>query len=77
MPCGSIASDLLSGLPIGPATVPIGDGAVVLRGFAVSWAGDLLHHVARIAAVAPFRRMLTPGGYTMSVAMTNAVTWAG
>jgi alkylated DNA repair protein (DNA oxidative demethylase) len=71
MPRGSIASDLLSGLPSGPAAEPIGDGAVVLRGFAVPRAIDLLDQVVRIVAIAPFRRMVTPGGYTMSVAMTN------
>jgi DNA oxidative demethylase len=71
MPRGSIAPDLLSGLPVGPAMEPIGDGAAVLRGFAVSRAGDLLRQVTRIIAMAPFRQMVTPGGYTMSVAMTN------
>ncbi len=71
MPRGSIAPDLLSGLPVGPAMEPIGDGAAVLRGFAVSRAGDLLRQVARIVATAAFRQMVTPGGYTMSVAMTN------
>lgn len=71
MPRASIAPDLLSGLSVGSAMEPIGDGAVVLRGFVASQAGDLLRHVARIVAVAPFRHMVTPGGYTMSVAMTN------
>jgi DNA oxidative demethylase len=71
MPRGSTAPDLLSGLPVGPSREPIGDGAVVLRGFATARAGDLLRAVGQIAAAAPFRRMMTPGGYTMSVAMTN------
>ena len=71
MPRGSTAPDLLSGLPVGPAMEPIGDGAVVLRGFAASRSASLLRHVAQIAATAPFRRMVTPGGYTMSVSMTN------
>lgn len=62
--------DLLSGLST-PAVEPIGDGAVVLHGFAVSRAGELLAAVEQISAAAPFRRMVTPGGYTMSVAMTN------
>jgi alkylated DNA repair protein (DNA oxidative demethylase) len=54
--------------------VRLGPGAVLLRGFA----GDaLLEEVERVAAVAPFRHMLTPGGFRMSVAMTNcgALGW--
>jgi DNA oxidative demethylase len=31
----------------------------------------LVEEVSRIAQVAPFRHLVTPGGYTMSVAMTN------
>ena len=47
------------------------EGAVLLRGFATSQAPALLEEVARIAQAAPFRHLVTPGGYTMSVAMTN------
>jgi alkylated DNA repair protein (DNA oxidative demethylase) len=47
------------------------EGAVLLRGFAASEAPALLEEVARIAQAAPFRHLITPGGYTMSVAMTN------
>jgi alkylated DNA repair protein (DNA oxidative demethylase) len=71
MPRASTAPDLLSGLPIGPTVEPIGDGAAVLRGFARPRADDLLSKVEQIAIVAPFRHLVTPGGYTMSVAMTN------
>ena len=71
MPRASIAPDLLTGLPIGPAVEPIGDGAVELRGFVLPLADDLLREVAQIATAAPFRHLVTPGGYTMSVAMTN------
>ncbi len=46
-------------------------GAVLLRGFAAAVAPVLVDEVARIAQTAPFRHMVTPGGYTMSVAMTN------
>jgi 2-oxoglutarate-Fe(II)-dependent oxygenase superfamily protein len=49
----------------------LGDGAVLLRDFARSEAPALLEEVARIVQVAPFRHLVTPGGYTMSVAMTN------
>lgn len=46
-------------------------GAVLLRGFATSEAEMLIGEVERIAQAAPFRHLVTPGGYTMSVAMTN------
>jgi alkylated DNA repair protein (DNA oxidative demethylase) len=42
-----------------------------LRGFAASEAPELVEEAGRIAKAAPFRHLVTPGGYTMSVAMTN------
>lgn len=50
-------------------TETIAEGALVLRGFAE--AETLLPEVDRIAAAAPFRHMITPGGHRMSTAMTN------
>jgi len=50
---------------------PLEDGAVLLRGFALARAATLLDDLARIAQAAPFRHLVTRGGYTMSVAMTN------
>jgi alkylated DNA repair protein (DNA oxidative demethylase) len=47
------------------------EGAVLLRGFATAEAPALVAEVARIERAAPFRHLVTPGGYTMSVAMTN------
>lgn len=47
------------------------DGARLLRGRALAVDGPLLAAIAAIAAAAPFRRMTTPGGFEMSVAMTN------
>lgn len=47
------------------------EGAVLLRGFVQAEARVLLEEVARVAQAAPFRHLVTPGGYTMSVAMTN------
>lgn len=44
---------------------------MLLRGFATSEAEMLIGEVERIAQAAPFRHLVTPGGYTMSVAMTN------
>src|SRR5204863_4927167 len=47
------------------------EGAVLLRGIATSQVSLLLEEVSRIAQSAPFRNLVTPGGYRMSVAMTN------
>jgi alkylated DNA repair protein (DNA oxidative demethylase) len=52
-------------------TLPLGPGAVVLFKFAVPEEAALVAAVEDVAARAPFRHMLTPGGFTMSVAMTN------
>jgi alkylated DNA repair protein (DNA oxidative demethylase) len=46
-------------------------GAHLLRGFACDEAAALVEAIGRIAAAAPFRNMVTPGGFAMSVAMTN------
>src|SRR5205807_2321884 len=52
-----------------PGTVqPIGARACVLRGFALPSVGDLLAALAIIEEGSPFRHMVTPGGYPMSVA---------
>jgi DNA oxidative demethylase len=53
------------------ATENFSKGAVLLRGFAAAEAAALLDAVEAVAARAPFRHMMTPGGFTMSVAMTN------
>ena len=47
------------------------DGAVLLRGFARPFESELIAALREIVAQAPFRRMFTPGGHQMSVAMTN------
>ena len=49
----------------------LGPGAVVLRGAAAPTAALLLAAVEQVVAGAPWRFMTTPGGYRMSVAMTN------
>ena len=46
-------------------------GAVLLRAFAASEAPALLAALQEVLGRSPFRRMTTPGGYRMSVAMTN------
>lgn len=55
----------------------IGPDALVLRGFAMVCVDDLLRAIAAIEARSPFRHMVTPGGFTMSVALTNcgALGW--
>ncbi len=55
----------------------LGPGAVLLPGFALDDAPALLAEVEAITAQAPLRQMLTPGGQTMSVAMSNcgALGW--
>lgn len=49
----------------------LADGAVLLRGRALAADTALLAAIEAIAAQSPFRRMTTPGGFQMSVAMTN------
>jgi alkylated DNA repair protein (DNA oxidative demethylase) len=51
--------------------VILSSGAVLLRGFALPYATDLLIALKQIAAQAPLRHMITPGGHEMTVAMTN------
>ncbi|MCT4706946.1 DNA oxidative demethylase AlkB [Enterobacteriaceae bacterium H11S18] len=54
-----------------PWQEPLADGAVILRRFARAQAENLIEQIERVAQQSPFRQMVTPGGYTMSVAMTN------
>ena len=44
---------------------------MLLNIYPITEASVLVDEVARIASAAAFRHMVTPGGYTMSVAMTN------
>lgn len=52
----------------------LGPQACVLHGFALADADALLVGIAAIAAQAPFRHLVTPGGHVMQVAMTNCGT---
>jgi DNA oxidative demethylase len=49
-------------------------GAWLLHGFALDRVQGLLTDIDRIEAAAPFRHLVTPGGFRMSVAMTNCGT---
>lgn len=63
--------NLLDGLSDSGSTQQLGEGAALLRGFAAGRTESLLAALERVQAAAPFRHMITPGGYRMSVAMTN------
>ncbi|MBA3479955.1 MAG: DNA oxidative demethylase AlkB, partial [Lautropia sp.] len=54
-----------------------GPQACVLRGAALAGMPELIAGLAEVLARAPFRQMVTPGGQTMSVALTNcgALGW--
>jgi alkylated DNA repair protein (DNA oxidative demethylase) len=58
-------------------TLAIAPGATLLRGFAIDAAPALLDDVRALIARSPWRQMQTPGGFRMSVAMTNcgALGW--
>ncbi|MEH2475874.1 alkylated DNA repair protein (DNA oxidative demethylase) [Nitrobacteraceae bacterium AZCC 2161] len=64
--------DLFAGLADPqPAQETMAEGAVLLRGFFAASEADVIADLRAIVAQAPFRHMVTPGGRTMSVAMTN------
>ena len=71
--------DLFDNLPPQPdaAPTPIAPGAVLLHGFARDGAPVLLQAVESVLQQAPLRHLQTPGGYAMSVAMSNcgALGW--
>jgi alkylated DNA repair protein (DNA oxidative demethylase) len=60
-----------------PSVEPLAPGAIVWRRGALAEAPALLAGVDAVVRAAPFRQMTTPGGYRMSVAMTNtgALGW--
>jgi alkylated DNA repair protein (DNA oxidative demethylase) len=53
----------------GAGAMSLGDGITLLRGFADTQ--TLVPLIERVATRSPFRHLVTPGGQTMSVAMTN------
>jgi len=52
----------------------LGSGTAILNGFALAVETSLVSALMAIAERAPFRHMVTPGGFRMSVAMTNCGT---
>ncbi len=77
----SASIDLFAGLDsgsaAGPAREPLAPGALLLRGFALADASALLADLQAVCGRAAFRHLVTPGGFRMSVAMTNcgALGW--
>ncbi|MGJ3701769.1 DNA oxidative demethylase AlkB [Variovorax sp. AFSI2.2] len=63
--------DLFSDAELPRGNEAIGPGAFVLRGFALPFVNDLLPALHEVEQRAAFRHLVTPGGLTMSVAMTN------
>jgi alkylated DNA repair protein (DNA oxidative demethylase) len=57
-----------------PSHERLADGAYLLRGFALHNVAALLAEVEHIETAAAFRHLETPGGASMSVAMTNCGT---
>lgn len=57
--------------PQPPATEQIGPRSFVFRGFALPLLDRLLPALEAVLRRAPFRNMVTPGGYTMSVALSS------
>lgn len=49
----------------------IGAQSCVLRGFALPWVERLLPALAEVLVQAPFRQMVTPGGFTMSASLSS------
>jgi len=64
-------ANLLSGIETAPTVEQLSGAAVVLRRFARDKLLALIAVVNEITAGAPFRNMITPGGFRMSVGMTN------
>ena len=60
--------------PRDPTKETMAEGAVLLRGAALPFERELLAALKDITAISRFRHMVTPSGYTMSVAMTNCGT---
>ena len=61
--------DLFAGAAQKGEPLSLGEGITLLRGFADT--PRLFSLIQEVAQAAPFRHLVTPGGQTMSVAMTN------
>ena len=64
--------DLFEGLPdVNLQQICLDDGALLLRGFAKNVDTALMSAIEKVVAQSPLRHMVTPGGFRMSVAMSN------
>ncbi len=67
-----MTGDLFAGLAREPSVEPIVDGALLLRAFVDEQEQTrLLQGIALVLDASPQRHMQTPGGFRMSVAMSN------
>jgi DNA oxidative demethylase len=74
--CTGLAADPMLDLPdTRPSHERISNGAYLLRGFALDYVTTLLAEIEQIETAAAFRQLETPGGFRMSVAMTNCGSW--
>ena len=65
-------ADLFEGLPeLNSQQICLDDGAILLRGFAKNIDTVLMSTIEKVVVQSPFRHMITPGGFRMSVAMSN------
>ena len=55
--------------------IVIAEDAYLLKGFLLGQGEPLLLALSNVILQAPLRHMVTPGGYNMSVAMTNCGDW--
>ncbi|MFY3775437.1 DNA oxidative demethylase AlkB [Marinobacter salsuginis] len=62
--------DLFDDLAPDRATEHLMDGALVIRQFALPNAESLIEGIEKVTSEAPFRHMKTPGGHSMSAAMS-------
>lgn len=72
-----MTADLFDELPVAVSRETLAPGAMLLRGFAREEGAALLQAIAEVTGQSPFRHLVTPGGRTMSVAMSNcgALGW--
>ncbi|MDI1273724.1 DNA oxidative demethylase AlkB [Polaromonas sp.] len=72
-----MTADLFDELPVAVSRETLAPGAALLRGFAREDDAALLQAITELTRLSPFRHLVTPGGYRMSVAMSNcgALGW--
>lgn len=60
-----------------PRRILLGEQAYLLGGFALPYISQLIPEIEQVCRLSPFRNMVTPGGYAMSVGLTNcgALGW--